>query len=91
MRSVRLNAELERRLTEAAKLSGQPVSEIIREAIREKCDRLLAGRLDLILADVIGSVNSGGRMGDESRHTGRAFTRLVVEKHKQRTKRRARA
>jgi Arc/MetJ-type ribon-helix-helix transcriptional regulator len=46
MRSVRLDEELENRLEEAARASGEPVSEIIREAVRRRCDEMLGGRLD---------------------------------------------
>ena len=74
MRSVRLDERLEARLEEAARITGEPVSKIIREAIGERCDRLLGQRLDCRLADVIGSVASGG---GSSRKTGRAFRELL--------------
>lgn len=70
MRSVRLDEELESRLEEAARISGQPVSEIIRDAIRRRCDEVIEHRLDSRLADVIGIVASGG---GNSRKTGRDF------------------
>jgi hypothetical protein len=70
MRNVRLDARLEARIEEAARVTGEPVSKFIRAAIEERCDRLLSQRLDHQLADVIGSVASGGatlgRRGDPS-------------------------
>lgn len=73
MRSVRLGQELEAQLEEAAQITGEPVSEIIREAVRRRCDEVLGGRLDRRLADVIGVVSGGGN----SRKTGRTFTSLL--------------
>jgi hypothetical protein len=70
MRSVRLDEELERRLEEAARLSGVRVSELIRDAVRERCDSILGTRLSTRLADVIGRVAGGGC---SSRRSGRAF------------------
>lgn len=76
MRSVRLGQELEAQLEEAAQITGEPVSEIIRDAVRRKCDEVLGGRLDRRLADVIGVVSVGG----SSRKTGRIFTGLLQRK-----------
>jgi hypothetical protein len=81
MRSVRLDAELDARLQEVARLTGQPVSRIIRDAVRRQCDRWLSRRLDARLADVIGSVASGG---GSSRSTGKAFTRLLANRKRSR-------
>jgi hypothetical protein len=50
---------------------------LIRQAIENHCDRVLADRLDLRLADVIGTVHSqGGRAG----RTGRAFLDSLRER-----------
>ena len=83
MRSVRLDDELEQRLAEAASVAGQPVSALIREAVQQKCDEVLGQRLDVQLADVIGIFSSRERSRDSSR-TGRAFTRLLLQKRKKR-------
>lgn len=77
MRSVRLDDELESRLEETAKVSGQPVSAIIRDALRRRCDEVLGQRLDLRLADVIGVVAS---KGGSSRKTGREFAAVLAAK-----------
>jgi hypothetical protein len=70
MRSVRLGEALESRLEEAARLSGEPVSNIIRQAIEERCAAILGRRLAHRLQDVAGTVRSkGGR----ARRTGKAF------------------
>ena len=73
MRSVRLDEEHEARVAEAARVTGEPVSELIREAVRRRCDEVLGGRLDRRLADVVGVVAAGG----SSRRTGKDFTRLL--------------
>jgi len=70
MRSVRLDPEIEARLAAAAKIAGQSVSGFIREAVLERCDRLLGERLDRRLADVVGIVSSDGGRAERS---GAAF------------------
>lgn len=86
MRSVRLDHELDARLEETARVTGEPVSKIIREAVRRRCDEVLGGRLDRRLADVVGMVSVGG----SSRKTGRKFTDLLaLKKGAKRTARRA--
>ena len=70
MRSVRLDQALEARLEEAARVSGEPISNIIRQAIEERCEAILGQRLAHRLRDVAGIVRSrGGR----ARRTGKAF------------------
>lgn len=70
MRSVRLDEALESRLEQAAQLSGEPVSNIIRQAIEQRCEAILGQRLADRLRDVTGTVRSkGGR----ARQTGKAF------------------
>ena len=74
MKSVRLDDTLETRLREAARIAGVPTSTFIRQAIEERCERVLAERLDSRLADVIGLVRSdGGR----ARRSGKAFLDTV--------------
>lgn len=70
MRSVRLDQALESRLEQAAQLSGEPVSNIIRQGIEERCEAILGQRLADRLRDVTGTVRSkGGR----ARQTGKEF------------------
>jgi len=77
MRSVRLDDVLEARLEEAAHVSGKPISDIIRQAIEERCEAILGQRLSSRLGDVIGVVRSrGGR----ATRTGRAFVELLERK-----------
>ena len=74
MRSVRLDTALEAQLEEAARLSGEPVSQIIRRAIESQCRAILGERLAPRLNDVIGVIEStGGR----ATRTGKAFTALL--------------
>jgi hypothetical protein len=56
MKSVRLDARTEARLREAARLARVSESRIIREAVAEHTDAILANRLDYQMADLIGSV-----------------------------------
>ena len=83
MRSVRLDAETEGRLAEASRITGQPVSQIIRDAVAERCDHLLGQRLDRRLADIIGVVSSAGGRAER---TGEGFTALVKAKQADRTR-----
>jgi predicted DNA-binding protein len=75
VKSVRLGNDLEQRLEKAARITGLPASQIIRDAVREQCDKLLAENLSDQLADVIGAVGSGG--STDSRRTGRQFTETL--------------
>ena len=81
MRSVRLDEALEARLEEAALVSGKPVSDIIRQAIEERCESILGQRLAHRLGDVTGIVRSkGGR----ARRTGKAFRAALEKKRSKR-------
>lgn len=84
MKSVRLDKRLDAGLREAARASGRSESEIIREAIRAYCEKLLGRRLDLRLRDVVGIAASGG--GD-SRQTGRDFAELLDARPRRRSTR----
>jgi predicted DNA-binding protein len=86
MRSVRLSKEVEKRLAEASRMTGLPVSQIIREAIEAHCDRLLGESFAAKFADLIGSVDSGG--GRNSRKTGREFATILEAKEAKRRRRR---
>ncbi len=77
MRSVRLDENLELKLEEAARITGQPVSNIIREAIDQRCEHILGSRLKHRLADVTGIVHS---RGGKSRRTGKAFVETLKSK-----------
>jgi predicted transcriptional regulator len=74
MRSVRLDTALEAQLEEAARLSGEPVSQIIRRAIESQCREILGERLAPRLRDVIGVVKSAG---GRATRTGEAFTEVL--------------
>ena len=74
MRSVRLDTALEAQLAEASQITGQPASQIIREAVRERCRLLLGLRLDRRLADVLGIIDSDGGQAERSGH---AFTEIL--------------
>ena len=76
MRSVRLDQALESRLEQAARLSGEPVSNIIRQAIEERCEAILGERLAERLRDVAGTIRSkGGR----ARQSGKAFSAQLAK------------
>lgn len=77
MRSVRLDLELEAKLRQAASIAGISESALIREAIEERCNAILSNRADLRLSHVIGSVDLGGGVAEE---TGRKFTELLEER-----------
>ena len=77
-RSFRLDPELEGRLQEAAAREGVSASLFIRRAVQERCNAVLGRSLLDWLGDGVGSVESGMM---DSRHTGRAFADMIVEKH----------
>jgi Arc/MetJ-type ribon-helix-helix transcriptional regulator len=78
MKSVRLDAALETKLRAAARMEGVSESELIRQAIGQRCDTILANRADLRLADVIGIVHGGG---GRARDASRKFAELLRERH----------
>jgi hypothetical protein len=82
-KSFRLNPELERRLEQAAAREGVPASELIRDAVRRRCDEVLGGTLLQDLGNIVGAVDVGG---EHSRRTGDAFAELL---RKRRTRRRS--
>ncbi len=62
MKSVRLDADLQARLKEAARTAGVSESEFIRAAIDERSGATLARGLEGRLTGLIGTINSkGGR------------------------------
>lgn len=69
-KSVRLGSDLERDLRSAAALLGVPESDLIRQAVADRCRQVLGDRLDQRLADYIGVVSRGG---GRAQNTGRAF------------------
>lgn len=90
MRSVRLEAELEAELEAAARATGKPVSQIIREAVERRCRELKADRLDVRLADVIGTVSGEGRGSRDrqiSQDSGRDFADQLEQKDRKRRRR----
>jgi predicted transcriptional regulator len=62
VKSVRLDADLQIRLEEAARLTGVSQSEFIRAAIDERTAATLAGSLESRLKGIVGAVHTkGGR------------------------------
>ncbi len=60
MKSIRLDAALEKRLREAARISHVPESLTIWDAIALRCDPILGDRPNKNLGGVIGSITSKG-------------------------------
>lgn len=77
MKSVRLNAVLEAKLREAARMDGVSESTLIRQAIEQRCAAILGNRLDRRLAGLIGTVDGGGGRAQES---GQKFRKLLQER-----------
>lgn len=76
-KSVRFDHNLESLLEEAAQTLGVSQSELIREAIAEKCREVLRPPLFQSLGPFIGRIKSGG---GRARNTGVAFKRALLEK-----------
>ena len=75
MKSVRLSERMEAELEEAARISGDSVSSIIRRAVQERCRLILGDRLDARVIDVAGIIQSkGGR----ARRSGDAFAESLL-------------
>lgn len=74
---IRITHELGFLLKQAAQVSGISQSRFIREAIVEKCRKVLRPRLSEGLAPFIGRIKSNG---GRARKTGIAFERALLEK-----------
>jgi predicted DNA-binding protein len=91
-KSFRLDPDLGARLDQAARAEGVATSSFIREAIRERCNRVLDRSLADELADVIGTVDStvprshGLRVaesGSLAERSGEAFKELLLSRRRQ--------
>jgi hypothetical protein len=80
MKSVRLDARTEARLREAARLARVSESRIIRDAVTEHTDAILANRLDYQMADLIGSVAGNQQTADRAHE---AFGELLQKELRQ--------
>ncbi|MGH3502938.1 MAG: DUF1778 domain-containing protein [Nocardioidaceae bacterium] len=79
MKTLRLDPELEKRLQQAAAVTGESLSGFIRRAAGECADTILEAGGSDDFADVLGVVHGGG---GRARHTGEAFADVVaVRKH----------
>ena len=83
MKSVRLDARIEARLREAARLARIPESRIIRDAIVQRTDAMLANRLDYQMADLIGSVDGDQPTADRAHE---AFGELLQKGLRQKSR-----
>lgn len=70
MRSLRLDPELDDKVQRAAAMSGQSVSEFIRNAAEDRANETLAARPGGSFADIAGVVHGGG---GRARRSGEAF------------------
>lgn len=80
VKSVRLDARTEARLREAARLARVSESRIIRDAVAEHTDAILANRLDYQMADLIGSVAGDQPTADRAHD---AFGELLRDEQRQ--------
>ena len=83
MKSVRLDARTEARLREAARLARVSESRIIRDAVAQHTDAILANRLDYQIADLIGSVGGGQPTADRAHE---AFGELLQKELRQKSR-----
>jgi predicted DNA-binding protein len=79
-RSFRLDPALEERLCEVARREGVTVSDVVREAITQHCEKVLGTSVFSEIADLIGSVHGDGV--DRSSRTGEAFKELLAERER---------
>lgn len=82
MRSVRLDDELEDRLTDAARMTGEPASELIRSAVRRTCDEILGDSLESQLSGFIGIISVGG----DATRTNDEFADILTHEHARQSK-----
>lgn len=71
MKTVRFDADLERKLEEISRLEGRSQSEVIRAAVGRYCDDVISRRADVAWAPSLGAASLPRSL---SRRTGKAFT-----------------
>lgn len=74
VKTLRLDAELEKRLEHAAAAAGESLSEFIRQAATERADTVLNTGDREDFADVLGVIHGGA---GQARRTGEAFGELL--------------
>ncbi|MBW8059459.1 MAG: DUF1778 domain-containing protein [Solirubrobacterales bacterium] len=79
MRSLRLSAELDEQVRQAAALEGASVSEFLRRAATERAERTLGSDPRERLAYAIGIVKTDLR---QARDSGGAFADIAERKHR---------
>lgn len=79
MKSLRLDSELEERLQRAATVTGESLSQFVRQAAVERAKAVLntADREDF--ADVLSAIHGGG---GQARRTGQAFGGMLAERQR---------
>lgn len=82
MKRVQSSEDEWRRVTKAAEIAGERPQDFVREAIRERCNRVEGDMLGPRLARVAGSIDTGGRV--DARKTGRAYTELLMRRRRER-------
>lgn len=73
---MRLDPDLETRLQRAAAVTGESLSEFIRQAAARRADTVLNADDHEDFADVLGVIHGGG---GRARRTGTAFTEALVD------------
>jgi hypothetical protein len=91
MKSVRLDARTEARLKEAARLARVSESRIIRDAVAEHTDAILANRLDYQMADLIGSVGGNQPTADRAHEAYGELLQKEFRKKSRKPRRRGRS
>jgi hypothetical protein len=77
MLTIRLDPTLEEQTKRAAATAGISVSAFVRRALEKECQSARDERLDVLLADVIGSVASREPC-DDARRTGEALKEILA-------------
>jgi hypothetical protein len=90
IKSVRLDARTEARLREAARLARVSESRIIREAVAEHTDAILANRLDYQMADLIGSVAGDQPTADRAHEAYEGLLQKELRQKSRKPRRRGR-
>jgi Ribbon-helix-helix protein, copG family len=81
MKTVRFDADLERRLEEISRLEGRSQSEVIRTAVDRYCDDVVARRADVAWAPSLGAASLPRSV---ARRAGAAFTEALRAKSSRR-------
>jgi hypothetical protein len=87
VQSLRLNDDLRREMRDAAAISGEGVSQFIRTAIQERCDRVKTKNAAKAFSEIVGMISSSRKRVAPRNPTSKDAALLLADSHLESRKR----